>query len=222
LIPQFSGTQDPYFDLFSAEDMDEADEMEQPPTSSARFSPELLQPIAVVPDSDISSVDLPYFNFFLEEMSNVLPYVNIFTSTVSSLFSGSIHHPALRHSVLSISALIADNKSDRGNERALVHLQKSLKLIQASLSAVEVDEGVAISIFLLSYVNVTSGEHSSARKHLRGLSMVLEQLQEDHMVRNGGVLSPHAVSPLTMLVWRMAVRMDFLIAITHGQRPVFH
>jgi hypothetical protein len=123
--------------------------------------------------------------------------------------------------VLSISALISDKKSERGRRRALEHLQKSLKLLQGSLSAVEVDEGVAISIFLLAYFNVSSGEHASARKHLAGLNMVLAQLQADHLIKNGGVLSPYAVSPCTMLIWRMAIRMDFIMSIMYGLRPVF-
>jgi len=154
-------------------------------------------------------------------MSNILPYVNIFPSAPSSLFSTSLYHPALRHSVLSISALIADKKSGKGRERALEHLQKSLKLLQNSLSAVEVDEAVAISIFLVAYFNVSSGEHSAARKHLHGLQMVLAQLEKEHLTKNGGILSPHAVSPLTMLVWRMAIRMDFILAIIYGRRPIF-
>jgi hypothetical protein len=117
--------------------------------------------------------------------------------------------------------LIADKTAHRGKERALEHLQKSLRLLQKSLSTLAVDEGVAISIFLLAYFNVSSGEHASARKHLLGLAMVMEQLQRDHSVRNGGVLSPYAISPLTMLIWRMAIRLDFIIAIMYAQRPVF-
>ena len=176
---------------------------------------------APTPDPDIPPSDLPYFKFFLAEMPNVLPYVNIFPSTVSALFSCSINHSALRYSVLSVSALIADKKSDRGRTRALQHMQKSLKLIQDNLSAAEVDEGVAISIFLLAYFNVSSGEHSTSRKHLRGLQMVLNQLQHNHLIRNGGTVSPCAISPLAMLVWRMAIRMDFIVAVTYGRRPIF-
>jgi hypothetical protein len=117
--------------------------------------------------------------------------------------------------------LIADKSAHRSKERALEHLQKSLSLLQKSLSTVAIDEGVAISIFLLAYFNVSSGEHASARKHLMGLAMVLEQLERDHIVRNGGVLSPYAISPLTMLVWRMAIRIDFIIAVMYAQRPIF-
>jgi hypothetical protein len=170
---------------------------------------------------DILSTDVSYFHFFREQMSNILPYVNIFPSAPSSLVSSSLHHQALRHSILSINALIADKKSDKGRQRTLEHVQKSLNTLQNSLSAVEVDEGVAISIFLLAYFNFASGEHSTARKHLQGLCTVLDQLQSEHLTKNGGILSPHAISPLTMLIWRMAIRMDFVLAITYGERPSF-
>ena len=68
---------------------------------------------------------------------------------------------------------------------------------------------------------MANGEHASARKHLAGLHLVLAQLQQDHLARNAGVLSPYAISPLTMLIWRMAVRMDFIMALMYGQRPIF-
>ena len=154
-------------------------------------------------------------------MRNVLPYVDLFPAAPASVFSSSLYHPALRHSLLSVSALISDKKSERGQQRALEHLQKSLTFLQRSLSAVEVDEGVAISIFLLAYFNVSSGELVSARKHLAGLNMVLAQLKADYLVKSGGILLYYAVSPLTMLIWRMAIRMDFVMAIMYGLRPVF-
>jgi Fungal specific transcription factor domain len=176
---------------------------------------------APVPDPDIVSSDLPYFNFFLDQMSNVLPYVNIFQSAPANLFSTSLHHPALRHSILAISALIADKKREMGRRRALEHIQTSLKLLQDSLTIVKVDEGIVMSIFLLAYFSVTCGEHVTARKHLAGLHLVLTQLQEEHKSKNRGLLSPYAISPLTMLVWRMAFRMDFIGSMMYGSRPVF-
>jgi len=207
-------SRDPFQDIFCEDDDDTS------PTNS-ETSYTLIHSPAPVPTSDIPSSDLPYFTFFLEQMSNILPYVNLFPSAPSNVFSVSLQHPALRHSILSISALIADKKSDRGRVRALDNLQKSLKHLKTSLSAVEVDEGMAISIFLLAYFNVSSGEHNTARKHLQGLRLVLEQLKQNHLARNGGVPSPYAVSPLTMLIWRMAIRMDFIISIMYGQLPIF-
>ena len=205
------------FQQFFCEDAEISSAGDSPSGSSYSLS---YSP-APVPITDIPSSDLPYFTFFLQQMSNILPYVNLFPSAPSSVFSVSLQHPALRHSILSISALIADKKTDRGRVRALDHLQKSLKHLQTSLSAVEVDEGMAISIFLLAYVNVGSGEHSTARKHLQGLHVVLERLKQNNLVRNSGIPSPYAISPLTMLIWRMAIRIDFIMSIMYGQTPIF-
>ena len=206
-------TRDPFSDL-SCDHDDSSSSPEGTITLSFPREP------ALIPDPDTPPSDTYYFHFFLTEMSNVLPYINLFPSTSSALVSGSFHHPALRHSILSISALIADTKAQKGPEKALEHLAKSLKFLQTHLSSVDLDEGVAISIFLLSYFNVSSGQHSTARKHLSGLCMVLQQLQQKHMVRNGGVLSPYAISPLTMLIWRMAIRMDFIMSLLYGLRPI--
>jgi hypothetical protein len=216
---------DPFFDFFE-EDYHEheqpapsADDLTQIPVNTA--SSPLYISLVPVPDTEITQTDLPYIRYFLSEMSNTLPYANIFPSSIYGIFSSSIHHPALRYSVLSISALCCDKKSHQGKRRALEHLAKSLKLLQRSLWSVEVDECVANAIFLLAYFNLLAGDKISARKHLRGLSMVLDRIQQSHLVNNGGVLSPYAISPLTMLIWRMAIRVDFIIAITSAQRPVF-
>ena len=214
-------SRDPFQEIF-CDDGDDTSQTNSTETSPSENSYTLIHSPAPVPTPDIPTSDLPYFTFFLEQMSNILPYVNLFPSAPSNVFSASLQHPALRHSILSISALIADKKSDRGRVTALDHLQKSLKHLQTSLSAVEVDEGMAISIFLLAYFNVGSGEHATARKHLHGLQLVLEQLKQNHLARNGGVPSPYAVSPLTMLIWRMAIRMDFIISIMYSQPPIFH
>jgi hypothetical protein len=176
---------------------------------------------ALVPDTDISTSDLPYFTFFLYQMSNVLPYVNLFQSVPGKLFSRSLDHPALRYSVLSVSALRADRKRGMDQGRALELFQKSLISLQESLNVVRLDEGVVISIFLLCYFNITSGEVMSARNHLAGLHLVLTQMLEEHKSRNRGLFSPYAISPLTRVIWRMAIRMDFIIAMLFGLRPVF-
>jgi len=216
---------DPFYDFF-----DEEERILDPPPSTIPRAPSssslgVSLPFYIspspVPDSGINQADMHYFNYFLSEMANVLPYVSIFPSTVSGLFSSSIHHPALRHCVLTLSALCADNQLNQGKQRALEHLSKSLKLLQRSLWQVQIDECVANAIFLLAYFNLLAGDKDSARKHLSGLSMVLDRIQQDHLVKNQGVLSPYAISPLTMLIWRMAIRVDFIIAIVTGERPIF-
>jgi hypothetical protein len=168
-----------------------------------------------VPDPDIPQCDQNYFHYFSSEMYNILPYVNIFTSTITDLLAASMVHPALRHGVLSISALLADQKSQVGRTRSLEHLQKSLGLLQSSLSAIQVDEGLAISIFILSYLNVFMGEHESARKHLHGLRLVFETLRTEYLK------SGRSVKPLTMLIWRMAIRIDYIMSMAFTLYPIF-
>jgi hypothetical protein len=152
-------------------------------------------------------------------MFNVFPYVNLFTSTITDLLRASMLHPPLRHGVLAISALFADKNAQLGRARAYEHHQKSIRLLQTALSAVEVNEGIVISILLLTYFNVASGEHAAARKHLLGLRVVFENLQMD--IRKKGRLTPYAIGPLTMLTWRTAIRMDFILAMIYSLPPIF-
>jgi Fungal specific transcription factor domain len=191
------------------------DESEDHSVSSSENPYFFLHTPPPVPDPDIPQCDQTYFHYFSSEMRYVLPYVNIFTSTITDLLGASMVHPALRHGVLSISALLADRKSQVGRARSLEHLQKSLSLIQTSLSAIQVDEGVAISIFLLSYLSAFMGDFVAARKHLLGLRLVFEQLQTDYLK------SGRPFKPLTMLIWRMAIRMDLIISMGFTLYPVF-
>jgi len=220
---------DPFFDFFCeskpsvarpAAHPDPSENTEQNVSAVQNQYPIFLSP-APYPDPDITVSDMPYFRYFLSEMANMLPYVKIFPTTLHGIFSSSIHHPALRHSLLSVSALCCAKKYDQGKQYAFEHLSKSLTLLQRSLSSVEVDECVANAIFLLAYFNLLSGDKSSARKHLQGLSLVLHQIRQNHFNKNSGPQSAHAISPLTMLIWRMAIRVDFIIAITCAQRPIY-
>lgn len=65
-----------------------------------------------------------YFNFFLSELSNCFRYVRIFPGAAAESFATSNHNPALRQSVLSVTALIAENDSEGEHTLALEHLQK--------------------------------------------------------------------------------------------------
>jgi len=81
--------------------------------------PEFNSPESQGYDEDGS--DPSYFNFFFTELSKAFPYVHLFPWTAATLFSTSNHNPALRHSVLAVAALIA-NQGDGGSSQALEHL----------------------------------------------------------------------------------------------------
>jgi hypothetical protein len=158
------------------------------------------------------------FEFFLSEISKCFPYVGLFPWAAARLFATSNHNPALRESVLSVAALIADDNLEKGRSRALHHLHKALQILQSKIGTVEIDEGLAISSFLLAHFSVTLGDYVTAKTHLKGMVMVLGKLDPESMRES--VLSPLTIDPLTMLIWRMAKRIDFIISIVSGEPPV--
>ena len=159
-----------------------------------------------------------YFEFFLSELSKCFPYVNLFPWAAAKLFASSHLNPALRESVLSVAALIADNDLVEGRDRALHHLHKALQILQSKISTTEIDEGLAISSFLLAHFSIMLGDHNTARTHLQGMVVVLTKLDPESMRES--VLSPLTIDPLTMLIWRMAKRIDFITSIASGEAPV--
>ena len=44
----------------------------------------------------------------------------------------------------------------------------------------QIDESLAIAVFLLAQINALRAEFESARKHLRGLYLVLQQMQSKY------------------------------------------
>lgn len=158
-----------------------------------------------------------YFDFFLSELPKFFPYVGLFPWTAATLFSASNNHPALRHSVLSVAALLRNRGKDAGRLESFHHLQEALRLLQTRISSHDVDEGVAISSFLLSYLSLIAGDLENARTHLKGMLLVLDQLEPGIPLQ--GISKP-AVNPLTTLIWRMAIRIDFILSIAFGQAPL--
>lgn len=159
-----------------------------------------------------------YFEFFLLELSKCFPYVSLFPWAAAKLFDSSIHNPALRESVLAVAALISDNNLGQGRPRALHHLHNALQILQNRISTVEIDQGTAIGSFLLAHFSIMLGDHNSARYHLKGMLDVLTTLDPESM--REAVLSPLTIDPLTMLIWRMAKRIDFITSIASGKAPV--
>jgi len=159
-----------------------------------------------------------YINFFLSELSTSFPYVKLFPWATTKLFDTSSHNPSLQQSVLSVAALLAENRSEREHAQALDHLQKALQMLQSQISTFKIDEGVAISSFLLAHFSIMLGEHLTARKHLDGMVIVLKNLNPENMQES--VVSPLTIEPLTMLIWRMAKRIDIVSSIACGEPPV--
>jgi hypothetical protein len=161
----------------------------------------------VFEDAAVDNMDLPYLDFFLQRMPQLMSFVDLFPSIVRDVFARSFDHPALRHSILSISTMLAPGcKSlDHLPSRHYYHKQRALQLLQKSLggSPRDLGENDAISIFLLLWLDVNAGSSLSATQHLRGLYQVLQQVQNNTRESTGGF---GGVSALLMLIWRSAYR----------------
>ena len=178
-------------------------------------------------EDTINPLDSRYFHFFLSTMAYILPYTTIFPSIVVDVFARSVPHITLRHSVLSISSMIADYRLQRPMDRFHIQYITSLRKIQHAIQQLSLDEGTTIAVFLILWIDVVRAELRSSRKHLRGLYLLLQELQKTYrrpesgagllVDENGGV----GVSPLIMQIWRISIRLDFTTSLYLVQPPVF-
>jgi hypothetical protein len=171
------------------------------------FSSTLSLREPVVEDRSVESIDMPYFDYFLLRMPQLMSFVDLFPSVAQDVFARSIDHAALRHSILSISTMLAtgDQPLDMLPSRHYHHKQQALQLLQTSLggSPRDLTENDAIAIFLLLWLDFNAGSSVSATHHLRGLYQVLQQVQTNTRESTAGF---GGVSALLMLVWRSAYR----------------
>src|SRR5262245_53651523 len=165
----------------------------------------LLQrfPKSMPPPSDatLDSLDLPYLSYWLREMPKLHPLAPVFPSFLPSLFQLSTSTTHLRHSLVSLSAFVADQSNRRPMVRALVHHQETLRKVQDSLSLSTIEAGTVYAVMMLAYFNVFTGNFISARRHIRGLSLLLQAYSEQGS----------QPTPTTMLIWRCGVRIDYFL-----------
>ena len=193
---------DPFRDLF-------ADSVESDLTTFLSSTYSDLPTRPVYEDSSDDS----YFNFFLSELSKAFPYVYLFPWTAATLFSTSNHNPALRHAVLAVAALIAD--PEEAHTEALNHLTIAIQGLRNRLSSADATEAEAIICFLLAHFSIAVGDPASARKHLDGMYGLLKKISSADAFPN-----PAVTDKLTVLIWRMAIRVDYISSIACGEAPI--
>jgi len=157
--------------------------------------------------------DDSYFNFFFTELSKAFPYVYLFPWTAATLFSSSNHNPALRHAVLAVAALTAD--PEEAHTEALNHLTIAIQGLRNRLSSADAAEAEAIICFLLAHFSIAVGDPQSARKHLDGMAGLLKKISSADAFPN-----PASTDKLTVLIWRMAIRVDYISSIACGEKPI--
>jgi hypothetical protein len=184
----------------------------------------VVRTLPVPDDSLVDPEDSHYLRFFVLEMPRVLPYAKLFPTAVGEVFYNGIHHTALRHSILSLSSFMADRRAKRPATRAYTHLQKSLRLLQDAISNGNIDDGVLYAVFLMVYFNIVNSDHASSRRHLQGLQSLLDYRQRQVAAERTLTTSlgqPLVMPALTMLIRRMAMRLDFVLAIFYARKPIF-
>lgn len=184
--------------------------------SSESSPPILRQPIWT--EAQIDPLDGKYFHFFLSQANSLIAYGDLFPNFVGSIFPRVLQSKPLLHSIMAVSSAVTDDYLHRPMIRALQHKQRAIISLQQSLASRDITEEIAISIFIILNMDAFDFSASAAvpQNHLRGLGLVLKELQldwEDPEVWN-------RVSPALMLVWRIAIRLDTGVAVTHRTLPV--
>jgi hypothetical protein len=161
-----------------------------------------------------------YFNFFLSELPKCFPYIRLFPWASATLFSTCNHHLALRECVLSIAILLKDGETETSHTKSFGHLQRAMELLRNTISSFDVDEHVVTGSFLLAYCNLLHNDFRSTRIHLQGMLSVFESLDPGNMIRDSFIPSPEHVTPLMILIWRIAIWMDIVSSIASGGDPI--
>jgi hypothetical protein len=123
--------------------------------------------------------------------------------------------------------MIADYRLKRPMDRFQIQYITSLQKIQNAIQELSLDEGTTIAVFLILWIDVVRAELQSSRNHLRGLYLLLQELQKKYRrpQNRQGVLVDETggigVSPLIMQIWRISIRLDFNASLYLVEPPVF-
>lgn len=162
-----------------------------------------MSPIA--DENVVDTLDNRYFHFFLISMTTALPYSNLFPDNTANIFPYDIICPIVRNSLLSLSSMIVDSRLQRSMDRFYIHYIASLQNIQRAIECMNIDEGVAIAVFLILRIDMVRAEFQNSRKHLGGLYLLFQD--DVH------------ISPLIMQIWPIAVCLDFT-SVDILERPI--
>lgn len=159
--------------------------------------------------------DSRYFHFFICYAADSTLLTELFPRSIHDVFARTAMSKTLQQAVLAVSAIAADSALQRPLVRALTHKQRAINLLQQSLSTGDITEEIAISIFLMLYMD-TFSKTAISQGHLKGLYLVLKHVHpdlEDPFVWKN-------ISPVLMLIWRMAISIDSLTASLNRAMPV--
>lgn len=162
------------------------------------------------------SDDVPYIDYFLNQVKYIFPYFEIFPRITNEIFQRATENQGLFHTVLSVSHFIADTRLKRSLMSAFHHEQQALGLIQKSISGTDISEAIAISIAMLVWQNLQQGNRRPLNHHLHGLHLIIQEIQRR------GQNGTNGPTPLLMQIWRLSIRLDLLASTLYfPHRPLF-
>jgi len=160
-----------------------------------------LPPIPVIgapDDTLLLTVDSSYLHFFIQELPSVLFVDHLFPNALARILGMTLGNPALWHSILAVSSFLADKVVGRPISRMYVHLHHALTLIQSAIKEDAINDTHIVAVFLLAYLTLTTGEVTSAGRHLDGLQLMLEQR----------AATADENDPLINAIRRLSIRLD--------------
>lgn len=86
----------------------------------------------------------------------------------------------------------------------------TLQGIQSAICTEQIDEGTAIAVFLILQIDMMRSDHWAARKHFKGFYLIVQEL-----------LGKTILSPLILAIWRLAIRLDWTVALYLAEAPIF-
>jgi Fungal specific transcription factor domain len=161
---------------------------------------------------------MKYFNFFLGHTRALMPYTDMFPEAISQMFARATLSKPLLHAVLAVGSRMADISLKRDSPRSVYHKREAVVLLKRNLVTNDIDENMAIALFLILFMDTFSGREV-AHAHLRGLHLVLRELGAD--TDDNHPMFWGKLSPLLLLVWRIAMRIDSLISTIQREAPIF-
>jgi hypothetical protein len=183
-------------------------------------------PINITPPMTVLTDDESVLaGFFLRELPALLPFSELFPSVCNDIWALSVTHIPLTQSVFAISSYLTDRRADIPPIQGLTYLEKALTCVQEAIYLSIVDEGLIAAVFLLALQSTLSGDFKNSRRHLQGMCQLLQFYNQQRAGSIPAINTLYTTDgyPIIMLLWRMAIRMEYHVAFyDSGQgAPIF-
>lgn len=136
---------------------------------------------------------------------------SIFPHPARDLYVRGVHHKCLRYSILTVGAVFADHLVGRPLDRYRALHNIALNSIQQNLRTSEYDEGLAMAVFLIAWLDVAQAQYERCRKHILGMHLIITRLRQ----RNHSEFSP-----LMVQIYRVGIMFDWIVALLILEKPI--